>query len=154
MTELVHVATPAEYEAAAGLFREYATWLQIDLGFQDFENELLQLKRMYARPHGGIILCRVEGDFVGCVAIRKLENNIAELKRMYVRPATQQKGLGSSLLAAAMTLSKECGYKKIRLDTLSDMLPAINLYKKNGFAEIPAYYHNPQQTAVFFEKTL
>jgi hypothetical protein len=34
------------------------------------------------------------------------------------------------------------------------MLPAMNLYIKNGFKEIPAYYYNPEPTAVYFEKTL
>jgi hypothetical protein len=34
------------------------------------------------------------------------------------------------------------------------MQPAMNLYKENGFKEIPAYYYNPEPTAVYFEKSL
>jgi len=48
----------------------------------------------------------------------------------------------------------ENGYSTMRLDTLDSMLPAIGLYKKNGFYEIPAYYHNPNEGVVYMEKCL
>ena len=54
----------------------------------------------------------------------------------------------------AIILATKYNYKKIRLDTLSNMTAAIGLYKKNGFYEIPAYYYNPEKTAVFFQKIL
>lgn len=154
MHELIRVKTDAEYSSAAALFREYAEWLGIDLSFQKFDEELVQLKSMYATPFGGIVLCKIEEHYVGCIAIRKQENDIAELKRMYVQLAAQHKGIGDALLQEAILLAKEFGYKKIRLDTLSYMEPAMTLYKKNGFVQIPAYYHNPQETAVFFEKKI
>jgi ribosomal protein S18 acetylase RimI-like enzyme len=31
------------------------------------------------------------------------------------------------------------------------MTPAMNLYRKQGFVEIDAYYYNPNDTAVYFE---
>jgi carbonic anhydrase len=154
MSEYIHVVSAKEYEAAAILFKEYANWLNIDLGFQKFEAELEGLENMYAEPFGGIILCKAENDFIGCIAIRKIDEETAELKRMYVKPAFQKSGVGSNLLNRALALAKNFGYKKIRLDTLSNMLPAIELYKKNGFYEIPAYYYNPENTAVYFEKKL
>src|ERR1700712_3950461 len=107
---------------------------------------------MYAAPFGGIILCKQKSGYAGCIAVRKIDSDIAELKRMYVKPEFQQLGIGNALLQDALTLAKKYHYKKIRLDTLSNMSPAINLYKKNGFYEIPAYYFNPEKTAVYFEK--
>ncbi|MEO6675280.1 MAG: GNAT family N-acetyltransferase [Ginsengibacter sp.] len=154
MPENIHVHTDGEYQAAASLFKQYADWLNIDLSFQHFDEELAQLKEMYAAPLGGIILCKKEMDYVGCIAIRKIENDIAELKRMYVKPEFQQLGVGNTLLQDALSLAKKYHYKKIRLDTLSNMIPAINLYKRNGFYEIDPYYYNPEKTAVFFEKIL
>jgi putative acetyltransferase len=154
MTGYLQVKTAEEYIAAAQLFAEYAAWLNIDLSFQHFEEELQQLKIMYGAPAGGIILCRVNNNFAGCVAIRKITADIAELKRMYVQPAQQHKGIGKKLLAEAVLLAKNCNYSCIRLDTLSNMTPAINLYKSHGFYEIPAYYKNPVATAVYFEKLL
>ena len=154
MFEYILIETDAEYAEAAKLFTEYASWLNIDLGFQKFKEELTDLKSMYATPLGGIILCRNNQEFIASVAIRKIDTEIAELKRMYVKPTNQQSGIGKQLLEEALALAKRYGYKKIQLDTLSNMTPAINLYKKNGFYEIPAYYHNPEKTAVYFEKIL
>ena len=142
------------YKAAAQLFKEYAAWLNIDLGFQHFDDELKDLKTMYNTNDGGIILCKENNDFIACVAVRRCAKNIAELKRMYVQPAHQHKGIGKTLLEKAIALAKECKYEFIRLDTLNHMTPAINLYKKYGFYEIPAYYHNPVSGAVYFEMKL
>ena len=86
--------------------------------------------------------------------MRKFEKDVAELKRMYVQPASQKHGAGSMLLDAALKFAKHAGYSMIRLDTLNDMYPAISLYKKFGFYEIPAYYYNPEKNAVYFEREL
>lgn len=154
MPENILVNTKKNYTAAALLFREYAAWLNIDLGFQHFEEELQQLEEMYAAPQGGIILCKKENEYIGCIAIRRIDNDTAELKRMFVKTGYQKMGVGYSLLKDALKLAKKYHYKKIRLDTLNNMTPAINLYKQNGFYEIPAYYFNPEKTAVYFEKIL
>lgn len=55
------------------------------------------------------------------------------------------------MLGNAIQLAKTLNYSVIRLDTLSYMTTAINLYKKYGFYQIPAYYHNPNETAIYFE---
>lgn len=148
------VKTADDFRVAAGLFREYATSIGIDLGFQGFEKELSVLDTMYAEPEGGIILCRENETDIGCVAIRKLEGEVAELKRMYLKPLHQGKGYGRELMEKAIGLAKELGYRKVRLDTLDTMLPAIHLYKSYGFREITPYYHNPFGNAVYFEKNL
>jgi len=154
MVELLIANNEKEFEAASTLFREYAAWLNIDLGFQNFEKELEALKQMYNPADGGIILVKLNEEFIGCVAIRRISETVAELKRMYVKPAHQQKGVGQILLDKALKLATDLGYKAVRLDTLNHMLPAMSLYLKNGFAEIPAYYHNPNHSAVYFEKSL
>jgi ribosomal protein S18 acetylase RimI-like enzyme len=152
--QLIQITTHEQYSAACQLFQEYADWLGIDLCFQGFEEELKDLKAMYCEPVGGIILCEIEGNYVGCVGIRRIDDQRAELKRMYVQPHQQQKGIGTALLENAIELARECGYEKVQLDTLNTMTAAINLYIKNGFIQIPAYYHNPIATAVYFEKKL
>jgi ribosomal protein S18 acetylase RimI-like enzyme len=154
MLEYIRVKTTEEYIAAAQLFAEYAAWLAVDLGFQHFDEELQNLQQVYNDADGGIILCKSGNDFVGSVAIRRINTEIAELKRMYVQPAQQHKGVGQQLLDEAVALAEKYAYHYIRLDTLNHMLPAINLYSKNGFYQIPAYYHNPIETAVYFERKL
>ncbi len=151
MTGYILANTDDEYKHATLLFKQYVTLLNIDLRFQNFDEELLALKIMYGKPNGGVILCEYEHKFIGCVGIRKIDNDTAELKRMYIQPAYQKKGIGKGLLDKAFELAKTLNYKAIRLDTLNYMEPAIKLYKQYGFYEIPAYYNNPNKTAIYFE---
>lgn len=91
---------------------------------------------------------------IACAGIRKIDNNIAELKRMFVKPTYQKHGIGKALLGKMVELAKIFNYNTIRLDTLSYITSAINLYKNNGFYEIPPYYNNPNATALYFEMKL
>jgi putative acetyltransferase len=151
---IVIAHTENEFAAASQLFKEYANWLNIDLCFQNFEAELLELQTMYAAPKGILLLVKTDNNFVGCVAIRQKENDIAELKRMYIQPQHRGIGLAKQLLEQALQFAKNAHYTFVRLDTLASMAPAINLYKQYGFYEIDAYYHNPESNAVYFEKKL
>ena len=151
MPDFIIAESDEEYEEAAALFTEYAAWLNIDLSFQNFEEELTALKTMYASPNGGIILCKINNQFTACVALRKIDAQTAELKRMFVKPIFQHQGIGKILLQKAVELAEKQNYNRIRLDTLNHMTSAINLYKQNGFYEIPAYYNNPNASAVYFE---
>lgn len=154
MLDYIVVSNEDEYRIAANLFQEYAAWLGIDLGFQKFEDELLSLQKMYGPDHGTIILCKSATEYIACVAVRPIDKKIAELKRMYVKTSYQRQGIGEELLRLSLVFAKKAGYELMRLDTLNTMTPAMNLYKKNGFVEIPAYYYNPEPTAAYFEKSL
>lgn len=154
MYEYLLAHTEEEYATAAMLFREYAAWLNIDLRFQHFDEELASINRMYSLPAGGIILCKCQEEYIGCVGIRKQAPGTAEMKRMYVRSAYRNKGIANELVERALLFAKESGYSAMRLDTLNYMTPAMNLYKKYGFVETHPYYHNPNETVVYFEKKL
>jgi putative acetyltransferase len=152
--EFIRAASAADYQAAASLFREYAAWLGIDLSFQDFENELLELRDQYGPPNGGIILCRSGDAYIGCAGVREWEGEEAELKRMYLQPQQQGKGFGKRLLTETLELARELGYKSIRLDTLDKLEAALQLYRQQGFTETPPYYHNPNAGVIFMQLTL
>lgn len=154
MIEYLFAESLGDYQSAAVLFKEYAREINIDLSFQHFQHELSHIQDIYSAPTGGIILCRQEGDFVGCAAIRKFSEKIAELKRMYVKPSFQHSGIGKVMLEKALGLAIKCKYQYIRLDTLSQMKAAIHLYRQYGFYEISPYYNNPDKSAFYFEKKL
>jgi GNAT superfamily N-acetyltransferase len=149
---LIH--TVDEYAEARRLFQEYAHSLSIDLCFQGFEEELTELHSMYAYPLGGIFLLYDGDSAVGCVGVRRFEEGIAELKRMYIDPAYRGRQFGQMFMAHSLQLARTLGYRLIRLDTLRSMLPAIQLYKANGFVETAAYYYNPESDVLYFEKQL
>lgn len=132
------------------LFREYAESLGRDLSFQDFERELRELPGFYR----AILLAEVEGEVVGCAAVREFEPGIAELKRLYVRPTARGRGLGRTLSIEAIARARAIGFRAIRLDTLPEMTAATALYRRLGFREIAAYRHNPIPGTRYFELEL
>lgn len=148
---IILVKSSEEYEEARRLFEAYANSLDFDLGFQAFRKELEQLETMYKRPEGGIFLAEVNGDYVGCVAVRTFSEQVGELKRMYLLEAARGLNFGYQLLEAALQFSKSLGHKSIRLDTMPEMKAAIKLYRSAGFKEIAPYRLNPFEEALFFE---
>lgn len=140
--------------AAIELFREYAAWLGVDLGFQGFEKELSIIHQMYAPPNGALFVVYDQNVAIGCLGLRKIDDGVGELKRMYLKESYRQKGIGKMMLDAALEKARSIGYQKVRLDTLDTMIPAMRFYEKNGFSKIEAYYHNPIAGAVYFEISL
>lgn len=143
-----------EYEEAKKLFTEYAAWLNIDLCFQNFTKELDEIEKMYATDSGGIFLCVDDDKYIGCSAIRRMDDTTCELKRMWVQQNYQGKGIGEELLKKCIDLAQQLNYKTIRLDTLSRLQPAIQLYKKYSFEETTSYYNNPNADVVYMKKEL
>lgn len=154
----IQVARSAEdIEIAGEMFREYQEWLDVDLCFQDFENELSTLPGKYAPPSGEIFIARLNGQVAGVVAIRpvdlqKLERS--EMKRLYVREAFRGQGLGRILANTVVSLAKEAGYQVMVLDTLPHLKAAIKMYASMGFNETASYYENPLPDVVYMEKIL
>jgi ribosomal protein S18 acetylase RimI-like enzyme len=157
MTSTVQLrhATLDDLDTVVELFREYAGSLDIDLGYQDFEEELESLPGSYAPPKGSLLLAEIGGKAVGCVAVRALHaTNFCEMKRLYVRDSARGTGAGRALAEAAVAEGKRMQYDAMRLDTLSTMAAALSLYRGLGFKEIPAYYETPIVNTVFMHKDL
>jgi ribosomal protein S18 acetylase RimI-like enzyme len=137
------------------LFRAYADWLAVDLCFQGFQRELAELPGAYAPPAGRLLVARVAGDLVGCVALRPLEPRVCEMKRLWVEPGFAGRGIGRALAEAIVEAARAIGYERMRLDTIPERMPAAqHLYAALGFREIPPYYHNPLPGVVMLELAL
>jgi GNAT superfamily N-acetyltransferase len=146
----IRPATLADLDEIRAMLREYAAWLEIDLCFQNFEEELAGLPGDYAPPRGRLLIA--EG--AGCVALRTIDEEICEMKRLYVRPDHRGTGLGRRLVQAIIDEARSVGYGRMRLDTMPKMDSAQRLYASLGFREIAAYRYNPEPGARFLELTL
>jgi len=153
--QIEQTETAADIERVRELFRAYADWLNVDLCFQGFEEELEGLPGVYAPPRGRLLIARTNGEIAGCVGLRPLEDNICEMKRLWVEPGFEGQGIGRRLAEAIVDAGRDLGYKAMRLDTVPGRLKAAgHLYETLGFQEIPDYYHNPMEGVVMFELAL
>ena len=145
-----------DFDPVASLFREYARELGVDLTFQGFDDEVANLPGDYGSPNGALLLARAaSGDALGCVALRPLaEAGTCEMKRLYVRPAGRGLGVGRALASAIITVGVERGYWRMRLDSLSTLRAAIELYRSLGFAPTEAYYETPLAGTLFMAREI
>jgi len=141
-------------EVVRKLFQEYNDSLGFDLGFQNFKEELESLPGEYSPPAGSLLLAVSGERAAGCAALRMIDNSTCEMKRLYVCPAFRGRGIGKELCRRIIAAGLERGYSSMRLDTLTSMSAALELYRSLGFREIEPYRYNPIEGAVFMELRL
>ncbi|HEY7943440.1 MAG: GNAT family N-acetyltransferase [Burkholderiales bacterium] len=147
--------TPADVELARALLVEYADWLNVDLCFQGFAEELRTLPGAYAAPRGRLLLAGRDGAAFACIALRPLaEPTVGEVKRLYVQPDRRGEGWGRRLVGALLADARNIGYDELKLDTLAWMKAARALYEHAGFRSCGPYYANPLPGVVYMSLRL
>ena len=137
------------------IFREYESWLVLDLCFQGFEEELENLPGKYSAPDGRLYLARVADEIAGCIALRPLDSQTCEMKRLFVRQEFRRLQIGRMLIDRLIDDARHIGYTAMRLDTFPPKMgKAVQLYESYGFHEIPPYYNNPNDGVLFMELRL
>ncbi|KHJ51143.1 acetyltransferase [Vreelandella venusta] len=78
---------------------------------------------------------RLNGQLLGCAAIKTLGEGLAELKSMRTTPASRQQGVGARLLTHVLKEARARGYHTIYLETgsMAFFEPARRLYARFGF---------------------
>jgi ribosomal protein S18 acetylase RimI-like enzyme len=78
------------------------------------------------------------GEELGHVMLRELGGDW-ELKRLVVAPAARRRGVGRSLVAAAIESARRGGAHRVILQTGAPQPESIALYRAAGFTPIPVY---------------
>ena len=73
---------------------------------------------------------------IGTVTMIK-SNDSYEVAKLAVTEKYKKLGIGKRLMKVAIEFARENSTKKIYLFTNHNLIPAINLYKKCGFVQIP-----------------
>ncbi len=136
------------------LIIEYSQRLGRDLSFQNIDEELQDPAHKYTAPEGEILVAIDNEKVMGMVAYHRHSDERCEMKRLYVKPETRGMHLGDSLVEAIIEHARTAGYKEMVLDTIVPLKAAISLYKKHGFEECEAYYHNPMDDVIYMRKEL
>ncbi|MFD2569997.1 GNAT family N-acetyltransferase [Spirosoma soli] len=74
---------------------------------------------------------------VGCVAVVNMGALGFELAKMAVSPSAQGQGIGRMLCEAAINYARQIGVKALWLESNRRLTPALTMYEKVGFREVP-----------------
>lgn len=88
-------------------------------------------------PGGAILIAERAGIVVGTVALMKHGEDQYELCKMTVVEAERGNGIGIALMEALIAEARERGASTITLHSHTKLVPAIRLYEKFGFRQIP-----------------
>lgn len=104
-------------------------------------------------PEGALIVARLHGNPIGCVALKFHKKAPAELKRMWVSPSARGLGVGRRLIVEAEKHARQSKARVIRLETNRTLREAIALYRQSGYVEVDAFNAEPYAHH-WFEKQL
>lgn len=113
-------------------------WLEKYFTPEPYDIEVLSNPEKYIIDKGGDIYFVLENDIpVGTVAL--MYNNLGELEftKMAVDESAQGKGFGKLLMECCIENAAKMGAKELILYSNTKLNPAIQLYIKSGFVEIP-----------------
>lgn len=104
-------------------------------------------------PQGALIVARLHGNPIGCVALKFHKKSPAELKRMWVSASARGMGVGRRLIVEAENRARQSKVRVIRLETNRALREAISLYRQSGYVEVDAFNTEPYAHH-WFEKRL
>lgn len=137
------VADPTSPEAQACI-QAYFAELQARFpeGF-DPDNSVSADPQELVPPRGWLILAWLNGQTVGCGALKVHTDGTGEIKRMWVSPEARGRRIATRLLYQLEALAMQAGIDVVRLDTHRVLTQAQAFYRHHGYTEIPAYNTNP-----------
>lgn len=103
-------------------------------------------------PHGFFILAMLNGEPVGCGALKCNEGH-GEIKRMWVAHSCRGLGIGKRILHRLEELAREQRLPLLRLETNKALTEAQSLYKSGGYRAVSAFNNEPY-AHYWFEKVL
>lgn len=113
-------------------------WLEKYFVAEPYDVEVLSNPEKYILEKGGnIYFVAEEGIPKGAVALMNNEYGELELTKMGVDESAQRKGYGNLLIQHCIQKAREIGVKDLILYSNTKLSPAIHLYKKFGFVEVP-----------------
>ncbi len=113
-------------------------WIERYFEMEPPDFQILQHPDEHILKKGGSIFMALWNDsIVGTVALKPSSNEVYEMTKMAVNEAHQGKKIGRALAEAAIKRAVDSGARKIILYSNTMLGPAIALYRKLGFREIP-----------------
>jgi DNA-binding MarR family transcriptional regulator/GNAT superfamily N-acetyltransferase len=104
-------------------------------------------------PAGCFVVARLDGEPIGCGALKTGLDEIGEIKRLWVKTSARGLGLGRRILETLEEEARGYGLYLLRLDTNRALSEAIALYRACGYRET-APFNSELYAHYWFEKNL
>ena len=113
-------------------------WIEQWFEVEPIDREVLSdPERHIIRDGGEILFAVLEGNAVGTVALKNDRDGRFELTKMAVARDRRGSGIGRHLLDTALRRARQRGARGVYLYSNTVLEPAIALYRRVGFAEVP-----------------
>lgn len=103
---------------------------------------------------GFIFYAKLNDEIIGTASLLKKTDHIFELSKMAVKDTAQGMGVGRMLLEYCLKIAKQKRIDKLILYSNTFLKPAINLYQKYGFVEVPLEKGLYERANIKMEKVL
>ena len=113
-------------------------WLEKYVRVEPADEEILYHPHESILNDGGMIFfANYNGANVGTISMINMGNNVYELAKLAVTESCKGHHISDALMESAISFAKEKGAERIILFTNSKLIPAIHLYHKFGFVDVP-----------------
>jgi ribosomal protein S18 acetylase RimI-like enzyme len=130
-------------------------WLERYFTVEPIDKEILGAPDTHIIQQGGHIYFAKYGDvIVGTFALLKEGENVYELGKMAVDEAYQGRHIGNKLLQHCIEEARRLGASKVVLFSNTLLGPAIHLYQKYGFIEVPLEHSEYKRSNIKMEKEI
>lgn len=113
-------------------------WIEQYFWMEPVDVEVLQHPdKTIIEKGGAILMASIDGAIAGTVALKFVEQGVYEFTKMAVDEKYRGQKIGKALGESAIEKAKKLGARKIILYSNTILTPAIELYRKLGFLEVP-----------------
>jgi ribosomal protein S18 acetylase RimI-like enzyme len=112
-------------------------WLEKHFYLEPYDKKVLSNPKKYIIDGGGyVFFVKAENKIIGTAAFIR-QKTFFELSKMAVLPEYQGLKIGQQLIEYCINFAKERNWKNVVLYSNRSLVPAINMYRKVGFIELP-----------------
>jgi len=113
-------------------------WIEEFFAVEQHDREILdEPQKSVIDPGGQIFMAIVSGLAAGTVALIPAGDGVLELTKMAVSPEFQGMGVANHLMERSIEYASASGSKRVFLESHRSLQPALALYRKFGFVEVP-----------------
>lgn len=113
-------------------------WIEEFFAVEDLDRRHLDFPReSFIDTGGAIIIAEISDSPVGCCGLLNHGDGVYEISKMAVKRGYRGSGIGSALLDAMIEHARVIGAKRLEIISSTRLAPALHLYMKKGFVEVP-----------------